>query len=363
MEKHPVTPIFSDVRQRVKKAGQPPGTFVYTGSQKNRIPVITVTSYDGDQCNITTGRNIHECLPKENLSGMCWINVEGLNDVSIIQDLAEQFTIHPLTVEDILNIEQRPKIEEFDGYIFLTLKMLHWNNEKSTLSVQQISIIFGKNFLLSFMESDTSIFDLIRIKLQSSSNQRLRQQNSDYLAYRLLDAIVDEYFVVLESMGEQIEIVEEKIITEPTPQNSRIIYRLKRQMLLLRKSIWPLREVVSHLLYEEETQITKFTRAYLRDLYDHTMQAIDTIETFRDMLSSMLDMYLSGLSIRMNEIMKILTIITTIFIPITSISSIYGMNLPNIPLMKSKWGFTIVAAMMATSVLLMMRYFRKKKWI
>jgi len=363
MKKYTVNPIFSDVRQRAKKAGQPPGTILYTGHLKDKIPVITVTSYDEEQCVVTTGRHLHECLPSKKSKGMCWINVEGLNDVSIILELAEKFTIHPLTVEDILNIEQRPKIEEFDGHIFLTLKMLHWDNKNSTLSVQQISLIFGKNFMLSFMESDTSTFNLIRIKLQSASNQRFREQNSDYLAYRLLDAIVDEYFVVLENIGEQIEMVEEKIISAPTPQNSRIIYRLKHQMLMLRKSIWPLREVVSHLLYEEETLITKFTRTYLRDLYDHTMQAVDTIETFRDMLSSMLDMYLSGLSIRMNEIMKILTIITTIFIPITALSSIYGMNLSNIPLMKSKWGFTIVATMMTSSVLLMIRYFRKKNWI
>ena len=311
--------LFSDVRQRAKKAGQPPGTLMYTGQKKNKVPVVTVSTFDANDCEITTGNDINVALSKQNLKKMCWINVEGMHDVSLINEIAQRFSIHPLTVEDILNVEQRPKIEEFDGYTFLTLKMLYWRKEQSELFAQQMSIIFGKNFILSFHESNTSIFDLIRIKLQSTSSQRLRQQNSDYFAYRLLDAIVDEYFVVLEYLGEEIERVEEKIIAAPTPQNSKIIYRLKRQMLMLRKSIWPLREVVSHLLYEEDAVITKFTRLYLRDLYDHTMQAIDTVETFRDMLSSMLDMYLSGLTIRMNEIMKTLTIITTIFIGCRSI--------------------------------------------
>lgn len=363
MKNYTGSPLFSDVRQRAKKAGQPPGTLMYTGQQQNKVPIITVSTFDTTDCEVTTGKDIHESLSKQNFKKMCWINVEGMQEVSLINEIAQHFSIHPLTVEDILNVEQRPKIEEFDGYTFLTLKMLHWAKEHSELSVQQISIIFGKNFILSFQESNTSIFDLIRMKLQSTSSQRLRQQNSDYFAYRLLDAIVDEYFVVLECLGEEIERVEEKIISAPTPQNSKIIYRLKRQMLMLRKSIWPLREVVSHLLYEEEALITKFTRLYLRDLYDHTMQAIDTVETFRDMLTSMLDMYLSGLTIRMNEIMKTLTIITTIFIPITALSSIYGMNLPNIPFMKSSWGFSIIASIMVASVTGMVIYFRRKKWI
>lgn len=363
MEEYTDAPLFSDVRQRAKKAGQPPGTLIYTGKKNDKIPVITTTTFDSNECEVTTGRSAIEALSGQDSTKMCWINVEGLHDVKLIKEIGEHFSIHPLTIEDILNVEQRPKVEEFDGYIFLTLKMLHWSTQNSALSIQQVSIVFGKNFILSFYEYHSSIFDSIRNKLKSISSQRLRQQSSDYFAYRLLDAVVDQYFVVLERLGEQIERIEEKIIAAPTQQNSKIIYRLKRQMLILRKSIWPLREVVSHLLYEEGDLITKFTRMYLRDLYDHTMQAIDTIETFRDMLSGMLDMYLSGLTIHMNEIMKTLTIITTIFIPITALSSIYGMNLPNIPLMKSNWGFGIVASIMASSVICMLMYFRRKKWV
>ncbi len=362
MDKQSTSALFSDVKQRAKKAGHPPGTLIYTGHKKEKKPVITLTHFDTENCKVITSHDIQQCLPEQNFTGKCWIDVEGLDDVEILKALAERFSIHPLTVEDVLNVEQRPKVEAFDGYLFITLKILHWSSEKLTLHAHQISIILGKNFILSFQESDTSIFNAIRSKLQNVSSQNLRQHTSDYLFYRLLDTIVDEYFIVLEKLGEQIETLESKILAAPTQQNSNIIYRLKHQMLLLRKSIWPLREVVNHLLYED-TLISKFTHTYLRDLYDHTMQAIDTVETFRDILSGILDMYLSALTIRMNEIMKTLTIITTIFIPITAISSVYGMNLPNIPLMKSSMGFSVVASMMVSSVVFMMVYFRRKKWI
>ncbi|MCX7124678.1 MAG: magnesium/cobalt transporter CorA [Gammaproteobacteria bacterium] len=356
-------PLFSDLINRAKKAGEAPGTAVYTGNQTEK-PVITVTTFDEAHCKTTTGPHLDECLSEKTLA-VTWINVVGLSDISIIKELAKRFTIHPLTVEDILNVDQRPKVEEFEGYVFFTLKIMHWNAKDSSLSIQQISIIFGKDLILSFLETDVAIFDQIRIKLNNTSTQTqgLRQQSSDYLAYRLIDAIVDDYFVALEYLGEEIEKVEDRIITTPTPQNARIIYRLKRQMLLLRKAVWPVREAISHLLYEENTLVTKFTRVYLRDVYDHMMQAIDTVETFRDMLSSMLDMYLSGLSIRMNEIVKTLTIITTIFIPITALASIYGMNLPDIPMMRSKWGFLVVCTLMVTSIICMILYFRKKKWV
>lgn len=355
--------MFTDVQKLAKKAGQAPGTLSYTGTKKNKLSTISIINFDPNACKVSVGNNIDTLLIEEKTAGMTWINVQGLSDASLIKKLAERFTIHPLTVEDIVNVEQRPKVEEFDNYLFVTLKVLDWRNKTLDFSVEQVGIVLGKNYLLSFLETDMTIFDPIIAKLQTTGTQRLRQQNVDYLAYRLIDAIVDEYFVVLEGLGEQIELVEEKIIASPTPQNARTIYRLKRSAMVLRKAVWPMREAISHLLYAEESLITKFTRVYLRDVYDHTMQAIDTIENFRDMLSSMVDMYLSGLTIRMNEIMKTLTIITTIFIPITALASIYGMNLLDVPLMKSHWGFIFVAGMMAFSVACMIVYFKKKKWI
>lgn len=355
--------MFRDVRKRAKKAGQPPGTPVYTGTKKDIPPVYTVITYNTDTCRESEGPNLEACLPPEQHEGMIWINTEGLSDIKAIETLALRFNIHPLTIEDILNVEQRPKVEEFDHYIFVTLKLMDWQPKKSRFTTSQLSIVFGENFVLSFQEADTSLFDAIRARLKSTPNQRMRQQGSDYLVYRLIDAVVDQYFVILEALGEQLEDVEENIISSPTPQNARTIYRLKRQMLILRKAIWPMREAINHLLGAEDNFISKFTRVYLRDVYDHTMQAIDTLETFRDMLSGMLDMYLSGLTIRMNEIMKTLTIITTLFIPITALASIYGMNLIDIPLMKSHWGFPAIASLMLLSAIMMTIYFRRKHWI
>ena len=363
MKKYTINPLFADLRQRAKKAGQAPGTLTLSDEKQDKKTFITVTTFNEQYCQVATGTQLKECLSEQTTPGITWVNIEGFNNLELMDELKNRFSIHPLTIEDILNANQRPKVEEFDGYLFLTLKMLRFSSLESALSIEQVAIVFGEHFVLSFLESKSSIFDTIRTKLQSTTTQRLRQQKSDYLTYRLLDAIVDDYFVILENLGEEIESIESKIISSPTPHNSRVIYRLKHQMLLLRKAIWPMREMISHLLYEEDSIITKFTRVYLRDLYDHAMQAIDTIETFREMLSSMLDMYLSGLTMRMNEIVKTLTIITTIFIPITALASIYGMNLPDIPLMKSSKGFLIVSVTMITSIVGMVLYFRKKRWI
>lgn len=355
--------MFGDVQNRVRKAGQAPGTLVYTGEQKEKPSVISLASFNSETCEITSNNSLSVILEKVKPDHINWIHVEGLTDVSLIKQLSEHFHVHPLTIEDILNVEQRPKVDEFEEYLFVTLKILKWKNERLQFSVKQVSIVIGKEFVLSFVESGDTLFHPFLQKLESTTNQRLRQQKADYLAYRMIDAIVDDYFLVLEGLGEQIETVEENIIAQPSSQHVRMIYKLKRQILVLRKAIWPMREAVNHLQYAEEHLISTFTRLYLRDVYDHTMQAIDTIETFRDMLSSMLDMYLSGLTIRMNEIMKTLTIITTVFIPITALASIYGMNLPDIPLMKSHWGFTVVSAVMAAGVGIMFTYFKRKKWM
>lgn len=354
--------MFSEVRKRVRKIGQPPGSPVYTG-EKSGTPVITVTTYNASEVSESTGKTLESCSLEKKEGGVTWINVEGLQDVKLIEQLAKQFNLHPLTVEDILNVDQRPKVEDFDNYLFITLKVLHWHAKKSVFTISQLSLVIGKDFVLSFQELDTTRFDDLRKYLQNNTHQRLREQGADYLGYRMIDTIVDEYFIVLEALGDQIEDVESKVINNPCQRNARIIYKLKRQMIMLRKAIWPMREALSHLLYMDDILVSKFTRVYLRDVYDHTMQAIDTLETFREMLSSMLDMYLSGLTIRMNEIMKTLTIITTIFIPITALSSIYGMNISDVPFMHSARPFLIIGSIMLLIVILMMTYFRKKKWI
>lgn len=353
--------MFREVRKRAKKAGQPPGSAIYTGKKQSETK-ITVLTYSEHDFHEYRAKTLEEVLPANQESGVTWIHVEGLQNVSLIQELAKRYHIHPLTVEDILNVDQRPKVEEFENYLFITLKMLIWNEKKCTFSTEQIHFILGKNFLLSFQEGENTYFKPIGERLRGSANQRMRQQGSDYLVYRLMDLIVDYYFVVLEGLGDQIEQIEDIIITDPKPENTRTIYRLKRRLMTLRKSIWPLREVISHLI-QMDNIFTPFTRIYLRDLYDHVVQAIDTVETCRDISASLLDVYLSSITNRMNEIMKTLTIIATIFIPITFIASFYGMNFQDMPELHWRYGYITVIALMIIMVFGMFVYFRKKKWI
>jgi len=353
--------IFSELRKRAKKAGQPPGTPIYTGKKNNIAPRVTVIQYSVDDYHESTGTMIENPAQKE--TGITWINVEGLQDIGLIEQIAKEYHLHPLTVEDILNVEQRPKVEEFEGYIFITLKLLVWNPEKYSFYMEQLSLVLGERVVLSFQENALDIFNNIRKRLNGESGQRLREQGSDYLAYRLIDAAVDQYFVVLEGLGDKIERIEERIIAAPTPQNSRTLYRLKRQLLGLRKAIWPVREAISHLMQAEGKLVLPSTRVYLRDVYDHAIQAIDTLEIFRDMLSGMLDMYLSSLTNRMNEIMKVLTIIATIFIPITFIASVFGMNFTYMPELHWHWGYHVALGSMFLTVLAMLFYFRRKKWL
>ena len=356
--------MFSALRKRVKKVGQPPGTPTYTGKKKAMETRVTLLRYSEHDFHEAQGDTLESVLPEKQEPGIVtWIHVEGLQNIALIEQLTKLYHVHPLTVEDILNVDQRPKVEEFEGYLFITLKMLPWSNKRHSFTTEQISFVLGKDFLLSFQERENSHFQQTRERLQSSANQRLRQQGSDYLVYRLMDCIIDYYFVVLEGLGDQIEEVEETIISDPKPQNTRTIYRLKRQLMMLRKSIWPMREAISHLTQMEGRLISSFTRVYLRDLYDHVVQAIDTIETFRDMLGSMLDVYLSSLTNRMNEVMKILTIIATIFIPITFIASLYGMNFVNMPELQWHYGYFMVLGVMCVMVVGMLIYFRRKKWL
>ena len=356
--------MFSDTRKRIKKVGQPPGTPVYTGDHADVVPHLRVVTYNQHDYHETSGTQLDQCLPDKVEPGLLtWVIVHGLSDAKLMSDIAKRFDLHPLTVEDILNVEQRPKVEEFDNYLFITLKMLLWKTKLSTFTIKQISLVLGKNFVLSFLEGESPHFDVIIKRLQSTSNQRLRQQGSDYLAYRIIDSIVDNYFIVLEALGDEIEKIEGRIIVSPTPQAMRTLYHFKRQMLLLRKSIWPMRETIGHLAHVEDKLIANFTRVYLRDVYDHTVQAIDTLETFRDILASLMDMYLSSLTNRMNEIMKTLTIIATIFIPITTVASIYGMNFEYMPELKWHWGYPVVLSIMLAMAGGMMCYFWRKKWI
>jgi magnesium transporter len=253
-------------------------------------------------------------------------------------------------------------LEDFGDYIFVVLKTFSYNHQSDELEPEQISLILGPSFVVSFQEREGDVFNPIRERIRSNKG-RIRRMGADYLAYSLLDSIVDHYFIVLEQVGEEVEFLEEELVTNPTPETLQTIHNLKREMLFLRKSVWPLREVIGALERGESSLIKESTGIYLRDVYDHTIQVIDTIETFRDMISGMLDIYLSSVSNRMNEVMKVLTIIATIFIPLTFIAGIYGMNFQYMPELEWRWGYPMVWVVMLAIGVLMLIYFRKKDWL
>jgi len=349
-------------RGRSAKRGLPPGTPVYIGERKAQAVRVTLIDYDEAKAVEKQVDRVEECFPFKDKPTVTWINVDGLSDTKLIQSLSENFAVHPLVQEDILNTDQRPKVEDFEDFLYIVLKMLRWNDEANEIDIEQVSLILGPNFVISFQERPGDVFEAIRDRIRTSKG-RIRKVGADYLAYSLIDAIVDGYFTILEKMGERIEALEEHVVTNPRPATLKDIHKQKRDALFLRKSVWPLREVVSGLQRAESPLVKKETGIYLRDVYDHTIQVIDTMETFRDMLAGMLDTYLSSLSNRMNEVMKVLTIIATIFIPLTFIAGVYGMNFEFMPELHKRWAYPAVLAVMLAVAVLMILYFRRKRWL
>jgi magnesium transporter len=309
-----------------------------------------------------SGETIADCSPLKGAPTVSWINVDGIHEIDQIEALANRFGLHPLVQEDILDTEHRPKFENYDDYIFLVLKMLQFNGEHGEISTEQVSLILGPNYVISFQERQGDVFDAVRERLRLGKG-RIRRMGADYLAYALLDSIVDSYFAILEKIGDEIEILEEELVTDPGKETMARIHHFKREMILLRRSIWPLREVVSGLQREESPLVTEGVGLYLRDVYDHTIQVIDTVETFRDIISGMLDLYLSSVSNRMNEVMKVLTIIATIFIPLTFFAGIYGMNFEYMPELHWKYSYPLLWLLMVGSAAGMLVFFRRKKWL
>jgi magnesium transporter len=350
------------IKKRSTKSGLPPGALIHIGEKKVELAKISILDYDENQFEEKEAKTVEECFPFKDKPTTTWINIDGLHQVDIIEKIGKNFDFHPLLLEDILNTEQRPKIEAFENHIYIVLKMLYYDERTNEISSEQISIIFGQNFVISFQEKVGDVFDPIRDRIRTGKG-RIRKMGADYLAYSLMDAIVDNYFIILEKIGEDIEVVEESMMANPTPKTLHAIHRLKRKMISLRKSVWPLREVVNALERSESPLIQNPTRIYLKDVYDHTIQVIDTVETYRDVLSGMLDVYLSSISNKMNEIMKVLTIIATIFIPLTFIAGVYGMNFENMPELKWRWGYPGIWSIMLIIGISMLLYFRKKKWL
>jgi magnesium transporter len=303
------------------------------------------------------------CELSRDVPGVTWINVDGMRDGDIFETIGNCYDLHPLVLEDILSADQRPKVDDYEHYLYIVIKMLRYNEAEGDVDIEQVSVIFGSGFVISFQQGkEGDVFDPIRERLRTGKG-RLRKLGADYLAYSLLDAIVDNYFVILERIGDKVDLLEEELVANPKPEKLDLMHNLKREMLFLRNSVWPLREVISNLERGDTTLIQDVTRVYLRDVYDHTIQVIETVETFRDMLSGMLDIYLSSISNRLNEVMKVLTIISTIFMPMTFVASLFGMNFSYIPGLKSSWGFPFSMAIMLAIGLVMLAYFRRKRWL
>lgn len=356
--------MAASLRKRSEKTGLPPGIPVHVGERPAVPTRISVIDYNADSITEKELRTVEECLSYKDKRTVTWLNLDGLGDAALLDSLGQAFGLHPLVVEDILQTEQRPKIEAYDDYLYIVLRMLDYDEKSAAVRSEQISIVLGKDFLLSFQETPGDIFNPVRARIRSGGKGRIRKSGPDYLAYALMDTVVDHYFAILERMGERIEALEAELITNPAPRTLRQLFRLKRDMIALRKAVWPLREVVSAMERSENAPlIRKNTRLYLRDVYDHTIQAIDTIETDRDMLSGMVDIYLSSLSNKLNEVMKLLTVIGTIFMPLTFITGIYGMNFLNMPELAHPLGYFATLAFMLLVALIMLAYFRMKKWL
>jgi len=345
-----------------KTTGLAPGTVVHIGKKRAEKVRITVFDYDEKQFHAREVKTVEECFPYKETSTVTWINVDGIHDTHIIEEIGKRFEIHPLVLEGITNTSQRPKVEEFDKYIFIVLKMIYYNEKKEEIIVEQVSLVLGDNFVISFQEQEGDVFDPVRARIRQGKGH-VRKAGADYLAYALIDSVVDHYFAIIEVFGDDIEKIEEELATNPHPDVLRTIYKIKRDTILLRRSVWPLREVLSGLQRAESPLIRENTFVYFRDIYDHTIQVMDTIEASRDMVTGMLDIYLSSMSNKMNEVMKFLTIFASIFIPLTFIAGVYGMNFKFMPELNWHWAYFAVLGLMALVAGTLLVYFRKKKWL
>jgi len=342
--------------------GLPPGTLVHVGERMVEKPKIRIMDYDESRVEEKDLLSVEEAFPYKGRPTVTWISIEGIHEKDVIEKIGCHFNIHPLLLEDIMNTDQQPKMEDFGDYLFIVLKALSREDKDGEVRAEQVSLIVNRDVVISFQERESPLFDAVRERIRSGKG-RHRRSTTDYLAYSLIDAVVDQYFVIMESMGESIETVEDRLVSDPRPATLRGIQTLRREMLVFRKSVWPLREVILHLERSESPLVHKTTEIFFRDVYEHTIQVMDTIETHRDMLSGMLDIYLSSVSNRLNEVMKVLTIIATIFMPLTFIAGVYGMNFEFLPEVKWRYGYAFVWAIMIAVAATMIHYFKKKKWI
>lgn len=348
-----------DINKIKKKANTSPGTLKHIG-EEGTDSIITSIEYDKDTYVSNLIKNIEDLNFKKDNS-VKWLNVTGLKDTKIIEEIGRKFELHPLLLEDVLNTVHQPKFEDYDSFIFVIAKSLKYNEDKKKTAIEQISFVLLKDMLITFQEFKDDTFNNVIERIKGGSN--IRNNEIDYLLYALLDAVVDKYYFVLEKLADNIDLLEDQLLENPDEMVLQNIYELKKEMIYVRNSIWPLRNIISNLTQIELGLIHEKTVYYLRDIHDHIVQMVDIIETYRDILSGMLDTYLSSIGNRTNEVMKVLTIFSTIFIPLTFLAGIYGMNFPNMPEIHWKYGYLSFWVISLIILVIMFRYFKNKKWI
>jgi len=348
------------IRNYRKKAGLPPGTLVYTGNieQKTNFDLF---SYNTDTIERTETDDLKKIIAKFDKSHNNWVNITGLSDTKIISQLGEHHTLHPLLLEDVLNTDSVPKIENYGDVLHICLKMLQWNSKTSAIEAEQISIIIGANYLLSFQERDGDVFNLLRERLLNGLS-KAREKSMDFLAYLLIDKVVDNYFVILENIEDQIENMEMELLRDTDRITPVQMMHLKKQLILLRKHIYPLRDELRKLQKNESKLIDKKTIKYINDLYDHLQNIVQNLESFRDTITGLMELYASTISNRLNAVMKTLTVIGSIFIPLTFLAGVYGMNFKYMPELEYLWGYPLALLGMLGIAVGMFLYMKSRKW-
>lgn len=345
-----------------KKLGQVPGSVVYTGERAKDTLYLEVFDFNKEACVKKLLTSVEESFEYKFSSTTSWINLNGLNHTKQIEAIGKHYDLHPLVLEDIVNIAQRPKIDEYEDYLFIVLKMLYYDKNKEVVS-EQVSFIMGKDYVFSFQEAEGDVFGAVRERLMLDKG-RIRSMQADYLLYSLLDAIVDHYFNVIEILGDKIEDFETSVFAGDVEEDaSKNIQDLKREILRVRRAIFPLRDVINRIDKDEIPLIQKKTLTYFRDIYDHLIQVTENIDIYREMIWSLMDMYMTTISNKMNEVMKVLTIMASIFIPLTFIAGIYGMNFKYMPELEYKYGYFMIWGVMIVLLLGMLYYFKRKKWL
>lgn len=345
-----------------RKFGMAPGSLVYVGDEGAEAIHVSLIRYNAAGYTEIENGDLAACMEAISDDTVTWINICGVHDPQVIAQLGEMFSLHPLVLEDMLNTEGRPKLDDYDDYLFAVLKMIDYDGGAGLLEQEQVSLVVRPNIIISLQEKPGDVFDAVRERIRKGKS-RIRKSGADYLAYALIDMIVDHYFVIMEEIGERIEDLQEEVLEDPGDAIVQSIHQIRSQMIFLRKAVRPAREIIHNLLREECELISDDVRLYLRDVYDHAFHVADSVETYRDIVSGVLDIYLTTVSNRMNEVMKVLTVIATIFIPLTFLAGVYGMNFENMPELSLPWAYPALWAVFLGLAAGLLVWFKRKKWL